>query len=208
MIIVPELETVFVLVPRTGSGTLYRELMRVYPRSFLLYRHMEADGVPQGYDRWKRVGFVRHPITRLYSLYKFMQDFGGGAQVQGGAASAGALRVRSQVTGKSFVEWLEQNNDPWTVPYDASGHGEWWPVLSRRDPAPENRRSQFSYLRPDLGTTIYKFETLPERMRGWGLDPACHKNRTPAVEGDFCRRVRQHVATYCQWDIEQKCELL
>ncbi|MBL3684559.1 hypothetical protein F2981_16960 [Sinorhizobium meliloti] len=43
-----------------------------YPRSTLIYRHMEADGVPAGYDRWRKVGVVRHPVERLWSLYKFL----------------------------------------------------------------------------------------------------------------------------------------
>ena len=42
----------------------------------MLYRHMEADGVPHGYDRWRKVGVVRNPVDRLWSLYKYLQRFG------------------------------------------------------------------------------------------------------------------------------------
>lgn len=208
MLIVPELKTVFILVPRTGSGTLYRELKRVYPKSMLLYRHMEADGVPQGYDRWRRVGFVRHPISRLASLYKFMQTFGGGATVQGGSASLDTQRIHRQVAGRTFVEWLEQNNEPWTVPCDVNGGDDWWPILSRRNPAPENRRSQFSYLRPDLGTEIYKFENLTEMMRLWGLDTAAHENKSIHYDITFDDRVIDAVAKYCEWDFQRGCKRL
>ena len=61
MLLIPEIETVVVLVPRTGSGTLRRAIVQAYPKAMLIYRHMEADGVPAGYDRWSKVGVVRDP---------------------------------------------------------------------------------------------------------------------------------------------------
>lgn len=205
MIICPELQTVFILVPRTGSGSLYREILRVYPKSMLLYRHMEADGVPQGYDRWKRVGFVRHPVARLHSLYKFMQRFGGGTRTSNtSGASIDTLRVRKQVEGRTFVEWLQQNDQPWTMPCDVNGAGGWWPTLSKRDPAPENKRSQWSYLRPDLGTVVYRFEDLPQHMAEWGLAPA-HENKTPPSSGHIDLEAYTHIHKFCTWDFEQGC---
>jgi hypothetical protein len=207
MMMVPEMKTVFILVPRTGSGTLYRELQRVYPRSMLLYRHMEADGCPRGYDRWRRVGFVRHPLMRLWSLYNFMRNFAGGAQVQGGAASADAARVRGQ-TEKPFEEWLTTNENPWTVPYDLSGQGDYWPVLSRINGAPENRLSQFDYLRPDLGTTVLKFENLAEHMVEWGLNPAVRKNHIDNPPPSASRRISDHLSRFCAWDINQQCAFI
>lgn len=206
MIIVPELKTVFVLVPRTGSGTLYRELMRVYPRSMLLYRHMEADGVPQGYDRWRRIGFVRHPLTRLWSLYCFMQTFGGGAQLPGFVADV--ERAQRQVAGKSFAEWLETNCEPWTMATDVNGDGHYWPLLSRTNAAPENKISQWNYLRPDLGTEIRKFEYLRDAMVEFGLDPDRRANTVgsrPAPD-DIGAGV-PHTLKFCQWDLEQGCSL-
>lgn len=210
MLIVPELQTVFILVPRTGTGTLYREMLRVYPKAMLLYRHMEADGVPQGYDRWRRIGFVRHPVARLHSLYQFLGRFGGGAQVQGGAASADAERARRQVQGRTFEQWLLENTDPWTVPYDLNGNGHYWPILSRRNAAPENRLSQFAYLRPDLGTEVRHFADLCPSMVEWGLDPLQHHNatHTPPVPLPLSDEARTHVERYCAWDLEQGCTYL
>lgn len=51
MILIPEIQTVVILVPRTGSGSLRRAVAAKYPQSILLYRHMEADGVPAGHDK-------------------------------------------------------------------------------------------------------------------------------------------------------------
>lgn len=207
MLIVPELKTVFILVPRTGTGSLYREMLRVYPKAMLLYRHAEATLVPPGYDRWRRVGFIRHPLHRLRSLYHFMRDFGGGAQVQGGAASADADRVRRQVHGKTFEDWLLHNREPWTVPYDLNGSGDYWPVLFRANAAPENLLSQFDYLRPDLGTEVLKFENLREHMAEWGLNPEFHKNHAPSNSVDtVSANIFKHLSHYQAWDLDQGCD--
>lgn len=56
MIIIPEINTVVILVPRTGTSTLRRAIAEIYPMSMMIYRHMEADGIPIGYDRWRRSG--------------------------------------------------------------------------------------------------------------------------------------------------------
>jgi hypothetical protein len=45
VILIPEIETIVLLVPRTGSGSLRKAIAAKYPKSVLLYRHMEADGV-------------------------------------------------------------------------------------------------------------------------------------------------------------------
>lgn len=206
MLIVPELQKVFILVPRTGSGTLYREMKRVYPKAMLLYRHMEADGCPRGYDRWERIGFVRHPLMRLWSLYHFMRVFVGGAQVQ---HSADVLRILNQVD-RPFDDWLLNNTEPWTIPYDLSGQNDFWPVLERTHPAPETRLSQWSYLRPDLGTKVLKFQNLQKHMAEWGLDPtalanATSKSRPPVTVNDD---IVEHLNRFCKWDIEQNCELV
>jgi hypothetical protein len=198
MMIVPELETVFIFVPRTGSGTLYRELRRVYPRSMLLYRHMEADGCPRGYDRWQRTGFVRHPLLRLWSLYNFMRGFQGGALVQ---HDRDKQRIWKQVD-RPFEDWLLHNEQPWTVPYDLSGEGAYWPVLERTHTAPENKLSQWSYLRPDLGTDVLKFVDLHQHMRDWGLSPALCANSTQASEPPSSPAISAHIQRFCKWDLE------
>ena len=49
MILIPEIEAVVILVPRTGSGSLYRAVLDRYPKALMPYRHMEADGVYMRY---------------------------------------------------------------------------------------------------------------------------------------------------------------
>ncbi|RVE90089.1 hypothetical protein CN238_11795 [Sinorhizobium meliloti] len=161
MILVPELETVIILVPRTGSGSLRRAIAEKYPRSTLIYRHMEADGVPAGYDRWRKVGVLRHPVARLWSLYKFLRNFDGDHD----PAYIAAMR---ESVSMSFSDWIVDNRVPFTTPYDSAGYNRFWPQYTIRHPLPENRKSQFMYLRPDLGTEIEQFSNLAaieERFR-------------------------------------------
>lgn len=150
MLIVPELETVLILVPRTGSGSLRRAVCAKYPGAMLIYRHMEADGVPLGYDRWRRVGVVRDPIARLWSLYKFLTRFDGDHD----SAYIDAMR---RSVARPFSDWLVGNDVTFASPYDRAGWNRYWPNFTVRHPMPENRKSQFMYLRPDLGTHVYRY---------------------------------------------------
>ncbi|MDE4558430.1 hypothetical protein LOF24_10180 [Sinorhizobium meliloti SM11] len=166
----PELETVIILVPRTGSGSLRRAIAEKYPRSTLIYRHMEADGVPAGYDRWRKVGVMRHPVARLWSLYKFLRTFDGDHD----PAYIAAMR---ESVSMSFSDWIVDNRVPFTTPYDSAGYNRFWPQYTVRHPPPENRKSQFMYLRPDLGTEIEQFSNLA------------------AIEERFCIKLTRHNVT-------------
>lgn len=153
MLIIPELETVVILVPRTASGSLKNAVLARYPKAFSPYRHMEADGVPHGYDRWRRIGVVRHPVERLWSLYKFLRDFGGRYEPAYIASMRASVRA-------PFSDWVMGNQVVFTQPYDSSGNGGFWPQYSVLHSLPENRKSQFIYLRPDLGTEVRQFSEV------------------------------------------------
>lgn len=160
MILIPEIETVVILVPRTGSGSLRRAIAQKYPRSMLIYRHMEADGVPHGYDRWPKVGVVRHPRDRMWSLYNFMNGMKGNHD-------QAYINAMHESTLMPFDLWVRENKIVFTSPYDSANMGRFWPGHTVRHPLPENRKSQFVYLRPDLGTRVYGFgeiHTLANRL--------------------------------------------
>lgn len=204
MIIVPEIQKVFILVPRTGTGSLYREIMRVYPRSFLLYRHMEADGVPHGYDRWERVGFVRHPVARLWSLYNYLGTYSSIKSVAHDEAFS--KRMRESVN-RPFEDWLLNNEIAFSHPHDMVNGAYHYPALSRRHPLPDNRLSQFVYLRPDLGTTVHHYENLPHIMAELGLDSSARSNNSSKISGPPPLSIRglDHITKFFKWDIAQKC---
>jgi len=154
MLLIPELQTVVILTPRTGTRSLKNAVLATYPQAFLLYRHMEADGVPHGYDRWPKVGLVRNPVERLWSLYKYLDRFGLDWCAEHDETYTANMRAS---VAKPFEEWLLTNELPFTSPYDSAGLGRFFPAYACRHPLPENRKSQFMYLRPDLGTEVIPF---------------------------------------------------
>lgn len=173
MILIPEIQTVVILVPRTGSGSLRHAIARRYPGSMMIYRHMEADGVPIGYDRWHRVGVVRHPVDRLWSLYKFMKT--GGKPKEDAAYRESLMRS----TDMPFDRWLTENDTVFTSPYDRAGMSRYWPLYTVRHPIPENRKSQWLYLRPDLGTTWFQYRDLSAMAACLDIEMG-HENKTDA----------------------------
>ncbi len=195
MILVPEIKTVVILVPRTASGTVKRAILARYPRAVLLYRHMEADGVPAGYDRWPKVGVVREPVARLWSLYKYCRNSGAR-----GLYPAYAERLSRAVT-QPFSSWIVNNDVVFTDPYDSTGSLDFYPQYAVRHALPENRKSQFVTLRPDLGTTIYSFDDIDRFFARLGLTPAEHNNRTtPEPVPDLTEEARDHVDRFFAWD--------
>lgn len=197
MILIPEIETVVILVPRTGSGTLRRSIQATYPKSLLVYRHMEADGIPLGYDHWRRVGVVRHPVDRLWSLYKFLQDFGKNHD----PAYAAAMR---ESVAMPFSDWIVNNRVPFTTPYDSAGLGRYWPLYTVRHALPENRKSQFVYLRPDLGTIHYSFAATDVLYDDLGLEPpAARENVTDDSDHPpLTAEAWDHIDRFFAWDLE------
>jgi hypothetical protein len=194
MILVPEIETIVILVPRTGSGSLRRAIAHTYPKSILLYRHMEADGVPAGYDRWRKIGVVREPIDRLWSLYKFLREFGGSHD----PAYIAAMR---ESVSCSFDTWIRCNQIPFTTPYDAAGRGRFFPLYTVRHPLPENQKSQFMYLRPDLGTCIYRYDEIGVMAAALGIGLG-QENATPKQEAlpDLSQSTIAYVDRVFAWD--------
>ncbi len=157
MILVPELQTIVLLSPRTASGALYRAVLRKYPKAIMPYRHMEASGVPRGYDHWRKVGIVRHPVERLWSLYNFILKI---TRSDGGFRFPMSGEYRRSLLDSAhepFNSWLISNRHRFPGG-DRNTLGEIDPMYHQDRPEPENRKSQWWMLRPDLGTRIYKYE--------------------------------------------------
>lgn len=201
MILIPEIETVVILTPRTGSGSLRRAIADRHPKSMLVYRHMEADGVPIGYDHWRRVGVVRHPVERLWSLYKFLRTFDGDHD----PAYIAAMRASVEAP---FNEWIVSNQVTFTSPYDRAGLGRFFPAYTVRHPMPENFKSQWHYLRPDLGTTVYRFDEqhrlrdLLDLPRGGDRHNTTNSLSPPALNV----AAMDHVCRFFRWDLDQTVE--
>ena len=61
-----------------------------------------------------------------------------------------------------FSDWLINNEMPFTDPYSNGNSSDYFPLFSVRHMLPENRKSQWMYLRPDLGTEVFVFDRLTE----------------------------------------------
>ena len=198
MIIVPELETVVILVPRTGSGSLKQALLATYPNAFMPYRHMEADGVPHGYDRWARVGVIRNPIDRLHSLYKFCKRGRNARTYDCYPSYWDALEASVE---RSFEDWLVHNDLAFTNAYCSHGSG-FNPQFSVLHSIPENRKSAFFYLRPDLGTEILQFSDIRSIEARLGVQLG-HRNETERTERPHLSpEAMRHMVAFHQWDFE------
>lgn len=180
MILIPERETVLILPPRTASGSLYRTVLATYPKAIMPYRHMEADGVPAGYDFWPKVGMVREPVARMWSLYKFLQKMeikDTPAQVLRTSRDADWTAAQRASVEKPFEHWLLNNQMPFSCPYVPGHEGKFLPQFTVKHAIPENRKSQYLYLRPDLGTEVYN--DLGDMEKRLGVKVELHANKTP-----------------------------
>lgn len=205
MIIVPEIETVVILTPRTGSRSLKNAVLHRYPQAMLLYRHMEADGIPAGYDQWRKVGVVRDPVERLFSLFNFLHNIGDAWAPE---YEAYVEKMRASVKDRDFSDWVINNEVVFTDPYSSDGP-KFWPQYNVRHRLPENRKSQWTTLRPDLGTELYQFQSLDFLMRALDLPSMEKLNETyrsnrEASEHAYAllsEKAMQHMQRYHEWDM-------
>jgi hypothetical protein len=196
MIIIPEIEKVLILVPRVASTALKIAVLEKYKESILIYRHMEADGVPKGYDRWEKIGVVRDPIDRLWSLYSFLKNFDGPYEKEHIA------QQRSCIAGKSFSDWILTNKTVFTNPYDAGGSLKFYPRYTVGHSLPENRKSQFLYLRPDLGTKIFKYSRLDDLLKELNIDSITPINGSgKGVMPKLTKAAEIHIDNFFKWDL-------
>lgn len=200
MIIIPEIETVVILVPRTGTKALRKAIAERYPRSTMLYRHMEADGVPLGYDRWRRVGVVRHPVDRLWSLYRYLKWMGGQRDGFGKWEPTYVDRQRRSAA-IPFDEWIEHNETVFTSPYDSAQGERFYPGFTVRHALPENRKSQFIYLRPDLGTEVFRFTDLSKLHRLLDVNPGRENVNPECPPPALSASATSHVLRFFGWDL-------
>jgi hypothetical protein len=200
VIIIPETQTVVILVPRTGTKSLKHAIAATYPDSFQIYRHMEADGVPTGYDRWRRVGVVREPLDRLWSLYRFLSEMGGQRDGKGKWEPAYVERQRRSAA-VPFDEWLRFNETVFTSPYDSACGSTFYPGFTVKHSLPENRKSQFIYLRPDIGTEIWRFDDMPAFHATLGVSAGReHYNPDRSPPPSLSRDAAEHVQRFFAWD--------
>lgn len=152
MIIIPEAEAIVILVPRVGSTALKDVLLAAFPNAFMPYRHMEADGVPAGYEGYQKYGLVRKPIERLWSMWHYILHMKDNRKSTWDSFGIDQIVAEAE-TG--FREWMFEG----TVPFarSSSPTGKVYPRYHTLHPDHEFNKSQYVYLRPDLGTEVFPF---------------------------------------------------
>jgi hypothetical protein len=193
MILIPELETVLILVPRCASTALKNAVLAKYPKAMAIYRHMEASGIPHGYDQWTKIGVVRDPVERMWSLFNYIQ------RVEANFHPDHIKRMR-QSTEAGFNHWVVENRLIFCHPHvHVSGFDPYYSVMY---PKPENMKSQWDYLRPDLGTRIFQFSQLNTIETRLGID-LVQTNESLAPEmPELGAEARHHIGCYFNWDLK------
>lgn len=185
MIIIPEIETVVITPPRTASTSLFEAVKENYHNAFSPYRHMEANGVPIGYDVWRKVGVLREPLERLWSIYKYV--------------------TKSMVAAPEFNEWVLTENVPLVTGFDyrLKNFPIFTPYYHTVVSLPETMKSQWHYLRPDLGTEIFRFDRLEELEEELEI-LLPNMNETDIKEiPETTEDVQRHLHTFFRWDLKQ-----
>lgn len=100
-----------------------------------------------------------------------------------------------------FEEWLVENSMVITDSLEGGG-ARYFPHCAVRHRLPENRKSLFQYLRPDLGTEIL---TLRRVMSLLGFNPALRVNGSDCPQApwyeDLSGPARSHLETFFSWDL-------
>lgn len=196
MLIIPELECVVLQPPRTGSTSLRDAVLERFPLAFTPYRHMERDGIPEGYDSWDVICVVRHPAARLASLYRYMKKF---SSTSHSVSEAWKVRM-SQDVDRPFSDWLTGSDEVFTDPIDQDG--TYIPRYAVRHPMPITRKSQWFWARPDLGPVeLLRLEDRPAIEARLGVEmQRVNESRACAVT-DTCAAVEAHLAHHHAWDL-------
>ena len=107
-----------------------------------------------------------------------------------------------------FSDWLVHNQTVFISPYDSSGYGEFYPHYTVRHPLPENRKSQFHYLRPDLGTTIYPYSRYNDLCRDLDIKPLMAENVTDSTYPiGLSQEADEHMQRWFAWDNQEVARL-
>lgn len=196
MIIIPELKKVVLCPPKTASTSLVAAVKKAHPKAFIPYRHGEAGMIPIGYDTWAKVGLVRDPVDRLYSLYCYLRDF------DHPNCSIHSHRMRGSVHGVTFSDWVLNNKDIFS--YGFTGASIPSPYYLTSMAMPENRKPQTLTLRPDLGTKVWLFEDLTSFAESLGVELP---SKTPTTAPRIRAAARRTVAFYFKPDYDLIAEL-
>lgn len=194
MIIIPEIETVLLQPPRTGTSSVKDAVLAHYPKAFAIYRHMEYAGIPAGYERWRVVSQVRDPLDRMKSLFQYMRN----PEVRSGTDKEWLASVQKD-TAQGFEHWLLHGRYVFANP-SPSPYTDFRPRYMVRYPFREQIKSQSLWAAP--ADEIIRYESLVEDARvSLNIDLGIHRGRSLPVDIEYTEECRRHMWRYHSWDM-------
>ncbi len=185
MIVIKDNKTILLLVPKTGTTSLLSALQASDYRIKMLYRHRGAAGIDKKFRSYRVIGIARPPVERLWSIYKFVTH----GVYLGNTLANWNEKDHKGNPRKTFNEWILKGKSK----------------LTTGDPAAlqDNINSQFKFLRPDLGTEIYRFDEIDKLAEELGIGPLPKMNRTQDLEmPPLSEEAKAHIREHFAWDLE------
>ena len=197
MMIIPEIQTVVIQPPGTGSASIKDDILKNYPAAFSPYRHMECGGIPIGYDVWHTVCIVRRPLERLHSIYRYM------SRVESSILSSQSCAARLQANvARTFEDWLIQSREVFTDPWDMNGSFD--PYCLVLDRTPIARKSQRAWIEKCVDILRVEHPRGIESRLGISLSPlnAGFDVGPMTMPFEVTTGIQAFLAQYHSWDLE------
>lgn len=200
MLLIPELKSVVIQPPRTGTSAFRDAILKRYPNAISIYRHMERPGIPRGYEAWSVYCMIRDPFERLASLYSYMGNFRPTSKIEDGPHPDWVARMSGDVA-RPFADWLEESSEVFTDPNDPTG--AFLPYYNITEPTAAVRKSQFRWARPDMGAvTLFSIEDTKRVSEFFDVAPKPMNAAIKRIRPARCARVEAHLRAWHAWDLE------
>lgn len=202
MLINERLKVGLILIPRTASGTLMRTLVRPGTDWFMNGRHSEACFIRPEWHGFSWHTFIRHPMDRLMSLYRFLRKGEFGLYNNGPDATRWKNGVVNEARMTSFSDWITGSMMSFTHGGSSLSHYQ----------IPEPRKTQWLYVHnPAVKINIHRFEDINQiwddfsnsvlGLRDFPYDRLMKKNQTDCVKFHVSDRARYAISLRCAWEL-------
>lgn len=193
MLIIPELKTVVLQPPRTGTSSLKSAVLDKYEDAFLLYRHMEYAGIPAGYESWRVISQVRNPFTRMESLFQYMSA----PKLKANTDPEWLERTKAE-TRYGFEHWLLHSQYLFANP-NPSEFNAFRPRYNVSFPFIEQRKTQAYYTKN--ADVLLQFEKIESEARRLLAVDIPHLMESERVDVEWTMKAVEHMVNWHAWDV-------
>jgi len=198
MLVIPELKKVVIMPPRSGSTALKRTVLDTYKEAFSPWRHgeymmyhvynyMMDNGKHKDYTP---VYMLRHPVDRLVSLWRYMQDVSPERNPR--APMSWINRVRKDAS-RPFSDWLFSSSEYFNESSATPGDGSPESYYCTYYQLPAVMKSADIFLRGAPATEIVPFGNRARYNSVLGIDIPEQKNASTPREANVSEFDRQWI---------------